>query len=158
MTFPAKLQRAVLPDFLAAFRRLEPDAPGRWGGLDASSMLAHLTAALELSLGEREARALVPAWIGRPAGWLAMHVFPRWPRGRKGSTPPLPHLFPAPQAFDAQREHLEAALERFVDRLEREPEARATNPLMGDVSMRTWSRLHALHCRHHLRQFGALSG
>ena len=137
-------------------RALRADSPARWGGMDAPAMVCHLRATLELSLGERQAPRLAPAWIGAPLGLLFLYAFPRWPHGRKGTRPAIPELFPPPHGdLDAERERLIATMRRFVERLRADPRARARHPWLGSTTRRRWARLHALHLAHHLRQFGA---
>ena len=53
-----------------------------------------------------------------------------------------------------ERERLLAAMGRFVKAAERDPDRRSLNPLFGWLSLSTWTRFHARHLDHHLRQFG----
>jgi hypothetical protein len=148
------LDERSLPDLARRLRTLAPDAPARWGSMDASAMLRHLRAALAMSLGELEVPLLVPRWIGAPVGWLFTTVLTRWPRSLGGHNPPIPALHPETEApFDEERERLLAALRHFVERLRADPRARARHPVFGDLTLERWARVHALHVAHHLRQF-----
>jgi hypothetical protein len=152
----ARLDRATALDFERRLRGLRADAPARWGRLDAHAMLRHLRASLELSLGDIASPRLVPRWIGAPAGWALTTFLTRWPRGLGGHLAPIATLLPpALGSFEEDREHLLAALRRFVERLDADPRARAPHPVFGALARWRWARVHALHLDHHLRQFGA---
>ncbi len=66
-------------------------------------------------------------------------------------------LPPADEAFTVEKDLLLAALDRFVEGLEKEPDRRATHTLLGPLTRRSWSRAHGVHFRHHFRQFRLLS-
>ena len=151
---PDRLDPSTLQDFGRRLRGLRADTPARWGRMDACAMLRHMRATLELSLGELEAPQLVPRWIGAPLGWIFTTLVTRWPRGLGGRRPPIAALCPCDGApFDEERERLLAALARFAASLRDEPLARTPHPIFGPLSRRRWARVHALHLRHHLRQF-----
>ena len=152
----ARLDASALPHLERRLRALRVDTPARWGRMDASAMLCHLRAALEMSLGEIEVPRLVPAWIGVPVGWIFTRILTRWPRSLGGRNPPVPALHPPVDAaaFDAERQRLLADLARFVERLRADPRQRALHPVFGRLKLARWSRVHALHLAHHLRQFG----
>jgi oxepin-CoA hydrolase/3-oxo-5,6-dehydrosuberyl-CoA semialdehyde dehydrogenase len=152
----AALDETALPELERRLRALAPDAPARWGRMDAHAMLRHVRATLAMSLGELEVPLLVPTWIGAPVGLLFTDVLTRWPRGLGGRNPPLPALHPPADAtLDVDRERLVAALRRFVDARRSEPRRRALHPVFGQLALERWARVHALHLAHHLRQFGA---
>ncbi len=135
--------------------RLTEDTPARWGDMTASAMVCHLRAMVELSLGEREVQRLATPWIGRPVGWVMFYVMTRWPKGQKGSTPPVPALCPTPiQSFADEREQLFATLERFIETRHKSPKRKTGHPIFGATSLQYWSRIHGVHARHHYRQFG----
>jgi hypothetical protein len=134
---------------------LEEDTRARWGGMDAMSMVCHLRASVEASLGEIEVPRLMSPLLGKPLGFLFFHVLPRWPRGKKGAKPPIAEMHPAPTlSFREERQRLLAAADRFVARAESDPHERFPHPVAGMTTLRGWSRIHGLHFRHHYRQFG----
>lgn len=150
------LDSTSFPAFERRVRALDAAAPPRWGRMDAPAMLRHLRAALEMSLGELEVPLLVPPWIGVPVGWIFTHVLTRWPRSLGGRNPPVPALHPTTGApFEEELERLVATLRRFVERAAAAPRERALHPVFGNLTLARWSRVHALHLAHHLRQFGA---
>lgn len=136
---------------------LEEDTQARWGSLDATAMICHLRASVEVSLGEIKVPRAMPLILGKPLGFLFFHVLPRWPKGRKGSKPPIPEMFPAPTlSFREERQKLLAVAERFAARVKTYPNERSPHPVVGMTTSRAWSRIHGMHFRHHYRQFGIL--
>ncbi|HVS19812.1 MAG TPA: DUF1569 domain-containing protein [Planctomycetota bacterium] len=154
---PTVLDTTTLADFARRLHALREDTPPRWGRMDAPAMLRHLRAALAMSLGELDVPLLVPTWIGAPIGWLFTRVLTRWPRSLGGRNPPVLALHPPPSeaSFDEERERVLAQLRRFVERLDADPRERALHPVFGNLTLERWTRVHALHLAHHLRQFGA---
>jgi len=150
-----KIDKKNLPFYRARILALDETTPARWGGMNAAAMVSHLRAMVELSLGEIEVPVVVPPIIGRTLGLLFFYFFTRWPRGRKGSKPPIPALCPVPSlGFEEERQRLLAALDRFVARQESDPRAKTTNPLLGPITLEQWTHVHGVHFRHHYRQFG----
>ena len=134
---------------------LEETTPARWGGMDAGAMVCHLRVMVELSLGEIEVAGKVSPIVGKPLGLLFFYVITRWPKGKKGSKPPVPALCPAPTlSFEQERQRLLEALDRFVSGQESDPGAKSAHPLLGPTTLARWSRVHGVHFRHHFRQFG----
>lgn len=139
---------------LARLHRLSPTATPRWGRLDAPQMLAHLSDAARLALGELTApaqnRGVARVLRHAPAKQLLVYVLP-FPR----RVPKVHALFttaPAGWAHDVD------ALEWLFERLSahaREPRAAwPEHPFFGRLSTRAWGVLGCRHMDHHLRQFG----
>ena len=125
-----KLDEQSLPTHRARILALEESTPARWGGMNAAAMVCHLRAILELSLGETKVPLVVSPIIGKPIGLLFFYVFTRFPKGRKGSAPPIPALCPLPPlSFQEERQRLLAALERFVARQESDPREKVPAPI-----------------------------
>ena len=149
------LSEGNLPFHRDRILALDENTPARWGGMDAAAMVCHLRAVVEMSLGELKIAQFVSPLIGKPIGLMFFYVITRWPKGKKGSQPPIPELCPAPTlAFGDERQRLLAAIGRFVDRHESGPRSKVRHPLMGPTTLARWSRVHGVHFRHHFRQFG----
>jgi hypothetical protein len=120
--------------------------------MTAAQMLAHLRIIFEISLEEREAEDESRRWL-LPILWLVVFVWwTNWPKGRIKASPQF--LDPAATDFDAERDHVLAAMARFVARAERYPDRKVLEPMLGRVSLRKWRRIHGVHTDYHLRQFG----
>ena len=134
---------------------LDESTSAQWGGMDAHHMLRHLRALTEASLGNVEVPQVVPPIIGLPLGLLIFYVIPVIPRGKPGSKPPIPALCPEPtEPFEAERQSLLDAMERFVAHRTSEPRRKTRHPILGMTTLARWSRIHGVHNRHHYRQFG----
>jgi hypothetical protein len=134
---------------LARLARLTPDTPARWGSMDAPRMLAHLSDALRMSLGDLPCEPRPGPMRFPPLRWLVIRVLP-WPRG----TPTAPELLArAPGDWAGEMETFRALAGRLAARGPAGPFA--THPAFGDVPGPLLGLLVAKHVDHHLRQFGA---
>jgi len=144
---PAKLETA-----LGRLHSLQPDAPRRWGRMDAHQMICHLSDTFRWSLGEREATPVpsrIPPGLARLVG-LRLPI--PWPRGAptaremdqtRGGTPP--------EEFVRDREALAELMRRFASTRSGWPR----HPIFGHMPTEDWGRWGWRHAHHHLRQFGA---
>lgn len=144
------LNRETLPKFEAGLHAIDASTKPKWGRMNAATMMAHLTQSLRISLGE------VPVedrsnWFTRNVVRVIAFELMSPPRNIKA-----PAIFDPPTVADFEREkalQLET-LHRFVDTAEREPLRTGTSPMFGPMVMKHWQRIHAVHMRHHLKQFG----
>ena len=132
-------------------QRMDQVSPPRvplWGTMNAEQMVEHVTAQLEMALGDIPVRRR-KSWLGRwPVRDLIIHWLP-WPKG----SPTAPELIRSTTAdWDQVRRHFKQTFERVV---QRGPEGTYTpHPLFGRLSSRSWGVLMYRHLDHHLRQFG----
>jgi hypothetical protein len=128
--------------------RLMQSSTPRWGRMDCSQMLAHLTDALLMALGDLPVRPRPGVLRFAPVRHAIIHWLP-FPR----SAPTAPELITR-RANDCALETAEvkALMERFAQRAG----ARewAEHPAFGRLSERDWGVLVYRHMDHHLRQFG----
>ncbi len=135
---------------LDRLRRLEPEAPGRWGRMSAPQMVAHLTDQMHHALEDSPVAARQGPLRWPPVRWASIYLVP-WPRGRiKG--PPEAFLT-RPTSWAKDVEALAALIGRFAAR---GPEADwPQHALFGLMSGRDWGVFCHKHFDYHLRQFGA---
>ncbi len=136
-------------ELLERLANLDPARRPLWGRMTASQMVAHVSTALRLSLGEsldRRPKGVLAYW---PVNWLTIYVLP-WPKGRAQSPPEL--LRTEPGDWDADV----AGLRRLVDEFgERDPRGRWPESVaFGKISGKTWGVLQYKHLNHHFSQFG----
>lgn len=144
------LTRKSLPHYRARVQAIGPESPRRWGSMTPAAMMAHVRRAIEISL-EEAPTPNTSTWFTRAAGPLVFRYMP-WPKGKLKT---IPEMLPErTEELERERAELLAAMERFVDRLEREPQRRAVSSLLGNITMRRWSMVHGRHLTHHLDQFG----
>jgi hypothetical protein len=139
----------------AFVRRIEaitsPDQR-RWGTLDPAPLMRHLTYVFEVSLNERPREKLFVPMPGFVAWQLFFVWFTKWPEGK----------IKAPESFmpegdgelEEERAHCIAALHRFLEALSIDPDQKGYSPLLGNIPLRRWARVHGVHLNHHLRQYG----
>jgi len=127
----------------------------QWGRLTPAGVLAHLDLMLRLSLGESAIRPIRIPLLGTAFYVLFFQVFTTWPKGTfKAPAKFFPHAGDnGEEDLEAQRAACLENLDRFVEALSQNPDARAPHPFMGNVSLRRWARIHGVHFDHHLRQF-----
>lgn len=147
----APLIRANQVLYARRFERVTGDCQRHWGVLTPCAMLAHLRAAVEVSLGDLPV-VDKSTLFGRTLGCaLVFRVLP-WPKG-KIKAPEV--FFPQSSDIEQEREKLNAAMLRFFASAEREPDRIGVHPIFGPLSLRYWQRVHGKHFDHHLTQFGA---
>lgn len=137
--------------FVSAIKKLKPDSERRFGTMDANQMMRHMRNALETSMGEVQMPGKAIPVVGKSMYFLIAHVVTTWPGGAIKA--PAYWTPPVEKEFEAERQALLAALDRFVA-FHSAGKATSPHPLLGNLNSRQWSRLNALHFRHHFRQFG----
>ncbi|HEY3703961.1 MAG TPA: DUF1569 domain-containing protein [Terracidiphilus sp.] len=130
-----------------------PDTPHRWGRMNASQMICHVSDAFLGVMGDKP--------IEMPRGfnlwpmmkpWVLYAPF-NWPQG----VPTRPEMDQQiggtrPVEFDQDMRRLLAAIERFTA----QPRTFRfrPHPMFKEMSEKDWMRWGYLHTAHHLRQFG----
>lgn len=146
------LDRSTAAGFQARINRLTPDAVPRFGSMTPHRMIVHLDVTFRVSLGTAPCEDIsTPLMRTAVVRWLVINALPL-PKGKMKA--PVA-LTPEPSgSFEADRSTLLAGLRAFVEAAEQEPERRTLDPWLGMITLREWSKIHALHLDHHLGQFG----
>ena len=142
-------QSSTRDEIVQRLARLAPDARPGWGRMSAPQMLAHITDAMRMALGDLPTRAKrTPLLRYPPLKQLIIYVLP-FPKGAPTARELLDR---APESWDAERDACRALIERFGA----EPRTRAwpEHPAFGPLSAHAWGALGYKHLDHHLRQFG----
>jgi Protein of unknown function (DUF1569) len=137
-------RRAVL----IRFERITPDAAPRWGRMDASHMVVHVTDALRMATGALQCAALRGPLMLPIVKQFVMFYLP-WPRGVR-TAPEL--LSRRPEQWTDEVATLRAAIEEFATRSQ--AGTWPSHPVFGHLSGVEWGRLMYRHLDHHLTQFG----
>lgn len=130
---------------------LTPDAPARWGRMNARQMVCHLTDSFRVALGEVPVVAKWTPLRLYPLRWLFVYTLPI-PKGKVPTTPEFQRTEPAEWEKDVAAWN--GAFDRFVLRSREESPRWGTHPAFGDLGTGEWGRLSAQHNDHHLTQFG----
>jgi hypothetical protein len=134
---------------VARLRSLEPDAPARWGKMNAPRMIAHLTDQMTHTLGDVPVKP-IPGPMRLPFVGHAIIYWIPWPKGRAKGPPEA--FVTQPAEWDSDRARLESLLQRLV---ERGPGGTwPEHAKFGKMSGKDWGAFCAKHFDHHLRQFG----
>jgi len=133
---------------LTRLARLTPEAAPRWGRMDASRMVVHVTDALRMATGELSCAPLGGPLMLPLVKQLVMFYLP-WPRG----VPTAPELLSRrPEQWTHEIAALRAAIDVFATRSQ--SGAWPQHPAFGRLSGVEWGRLMYRHLDHHLTQFG----
>jgi hypothetical protein len=126
---------------------LRPDSQGRWGKMSVGQMLWHVNEALEAALG-KISLPMEKSPLPRPImKFIVIHL--PWPKG----APTLPSwVATGHHDFEAERERCLRLIDELAAR--RLESNWPPSPVLGAMSGRDVTRLHAKHLNHHLTQFG----
>lgn len=148
---PAKFDRKSAGSYKNRLRELKPDTEGKFGKMSASDMLSHLRKIFDTSNGDVEApdeSVFVLRVLGIPL--MMAGLMPMVPGVLKTHSTYEPSNV---EDFEAEKKSVLAAMDKFVEEFEADPQLKRVIPLMGPMTMRQWSVMHALHTNHHLKQF-----
>lgn len=145
------LTRDTLPSLLNRLDSLTPDSERRWGTMSVEQMLRHLRLGFQASLEEIpiEDNSNLLFKLMKP---LLLSGLVPTPKGRAPA--PNEYRVDSADSFEKEMAQLRGAIERFVDSSEQEPDRSRLHPIFSMMTVPEWQRGHALHCDHHLKQFG----
>jgi hypothetical protein len=130
------------------FRQITPESQRRWGSMTSAQVVAHLTDALRMALGDLPIAMRKTPLRFTPIKQLIIYVAP-FPKG----APTAPELLARSASdFDAEARSFVEMLDRCADATQR---LAPQHPAFGTMSRRDWGVLIYRHTDHHLRQFGA---
>jgi hypothetical protein len=113
--------------------------------MTVDQMLWHCNQVLSTALGDIEVRRNLPPFPVPVLKLILFHL--PWPHG----VPTAPeYLATAPRAFEDERQRCLSLIDRFISR---GLDERWSPAVFGPLTGREWSRLHARHFDHHLKQF-----
>lgn len=135
-------------ELMARVERLDSSATARWGRMNASQMLAHLTNWMKMATGELSTRPKNVPLRFTPVKQLAIYVLP-FPKG----VPTAVELITRePEEWSTER----SVLLRYLDEFESMHRGKPfpAHPAFGYLTPEAWGVLGYRHTDHHLRQFG----
>jgi hypothetical protein len=130
--------------------QLTPETPRLWGKMAPAQMLAHCSAAMEVSVGDR---VLQQKFIGKIFGKIAKSsMLSGKPIGRNMPTE-RSYIVEDNRDLNVERRRLSVLIDRFQTG---GPEGCTKHPhsFFGIMTPDEWSALNYIHLDHHLRQFG----
>jgi hypothetical protein len=135
-------------ELLARIDRLSDDATARWGKMTAGAMLAHITEAMKMAVGELVCKPKKMPIRFFPLKQLIVYVFP-FPK----SAPTAKELLEGSDTPPARsKAELRRLIALFVSK--KGQKQWPSHPAFGALSEKAWGALGYKHLDHHLRQFG----
>lgn len=129
---------------------LAPDSSPRWGRMNASQMVCHLTDAINSSFATSPHIPASGPLTWPPLKQLIIYLLP-WPRGKLQSPPDL--LVTQPMTWEHDTSQFRCALERVAARGRSDIDWPSSD-VFGTLSRRDWGALLRTHINHHFQQFG----
>lgn len=146
------LNRQTASTFRQRIQGIENDAQRQWGTMGPEKLIRHVTYLIEISLGEKHAEKIFVPVPSILLWYVFFAWFTQWPKGKFQAPPSF--LPPEEGNLEDARAACMTAIERFVDQLELTPGQRGYSPLLGNIPLTKWARVHGIHLDHHLRQYG----
>jgi hypothetical protein len=136
--------------------RLDPEARGSWGKMNAQQMIEHLVDNLKVTNGKKNQKAeLTPEQTAKVRSFFLSDK-----NFRENTTnhllPDIPHPWEYPSMKSAI-EALDKELEEFFTSFGNDPSRKTINPFAGEFGYEEWLHLLHKHFMHHARQFGLVS-
>ena len=134
--------------------QIAEDAQPRWGKMSKQEMLEHLIWAVKMSLGRTEKP------VPFAGNWFTVHIIR--PISLSGVLP-IPKNLKLPKALHDQGingreagdiQALGVLLEEYLQLVQAGEFTPPPHPVLGELGIDGWSRLHVFHFDHHLKQFG----
>ncbi len=146
-------QTFLYEHFLQKLDEIQENARPEWGIMTPHHMIEHLSMLFVISNGKFQAPSFLPEekQARRKHGFFERQLpFPKnfSPLGE----PKLEKL--RFENINAAKQKLKAALERYQQYHQENPEVRCNHPVMGPLNHQEWNEFHARHIQHHLEQFG----
>ena len=141
----------TLPAFKERIEKLSPGSERQFGTMNVTAMMRHMRNVLDTALGETSYPKQLPEFIGITAFFLSTQIFTNWPKGKikvPGFWTPEPE-----EDFQEERDKWLASLEKFVEKVENEPQLVVRNPFFGRLKLKQWSLMNGIHVDFHLKQF-----
>jgi hypothetical protein len=145
------LTSQTCPGFKDRLNAIRSDTKPHWGKMDANQLMGHLRRSFEISLNEVEVEDMSNWFSRHVVKFLVFHFFTKWPKGLKAPDVFFPKT---EEGFEKEKQSLFAAMQRFMDAVERDPNRMGLSPFVGPQPLEYWRRIHGVHLSHHLRQFG----
>jgi len=130
--------------------KLTPETQRQWGKMAPAQMLAHCSAAMEVSVGDKVMRQVL---IGKIFGKIAKANILSGRPMRRNMPTDKNFLVKDDRDLNVERQRLATLIDRFQtggrDKCTKHPHS-----FFGTMTPEEWSALNYIHLDHHLKQFG----
>ncbi len=134
---------------------LDPAATGAWGKMTGREVVPHLIGTFKTSMGQLPPTGFQGNWFTTtllpPIVFTGLMLPPHNIKtlDREGKTVPA-----VSEPGDTTK--LFSIMQEYIDTEAAAALQCSTHPLFGNIGPHGWSKIHVLHCKHHLKQFGLL--
>ncbi|MBN8695980.1 MAG: DUF1569 domain-containing protein [Bacteroidetes bacterium] len=135
--------------------KLQADAKGSWGVLNAQQMVEHMSDSISFATGKNNQKLISPV--------EKVDVFKAFAMSDKEFKPNTPNSLmsetPAPakhNTMQASIDELNTTISDFIHYFENNKGATLINPFFGELNFEEWTHLLYKHAVHHCKQFGLL--
>ena len=135
-------------DFMKRLAKIPPDAKPRWGKMTPRAMVQHLADTVRFSMGKAgDVPDRSNAFSRRIVAPLILNGIVPIPKNLKA--PPYPK-----GSSQDDIETLHAILDEYLGLVQAGGLAPKRHPVLGDLGVDGWAKMHYRHFEHHLKQFG----
>lgn len=148
-----KFDSAFAADVIERLGRLEPDAKPAWGRMKAEELIPHLLGTMQFSVGEGPNIPYGGNWVTENiVGPLLLNGILPMPKNVKfkdeeGEAAPA-------LSSPGTLEDLKASMDEYISKAGGGGLATSWHTVFGDIGANGWAKMHVVHFRHHLKQFG----
>jgi hypothetical protein len=145
----------ITNEFPQLLKKLDPNAKGAWGVLNAQQMVEHMAESISYATGKNNQQLHTPAEHLGKYREFAMSEREFNPNTKNALMPEVPA--PSTKAgMQEAIEEMEKQTAAFISYFENNKNATLTNSFFGDMNFEEWVHLFHKHAVHHGRQFGLL--
>lgn len=143
----------LLEEFPRLLLTLPPDAPGKWGLMNAQQMVEHFIDSVLVAAGKIPVPQLTPE---DKLPKMKAFLFSDMPFQENTKNPLIKDIPPAPRLADMETavSELRRAFKAFIESYKEDPAKEIINPFFGPLDFNGQQQLLHKHALHHLRQFG----
>ena len=146
------LDHDYVDEIVSRLRSLDPETRPKWGRMSAREMVGHLAEAVRYSMGRGPELRDCSTWFTRTV--LRRLLFWGVVRIPRNVTLPRPEAPRPALRARADLETLHALMEEYLAVVQAGELSTPHHPILGNIGVDGWARMHMLHFEHHLRQFG----
>lgn len=135
--------------------KINADAKGSWGVLNAQQMVEHMSDSISFATGKNNQKLISPV--------EKVDVFKAFAMSDKEFKPNTPNSLmseiPAPAKhpnMQASIDELKQTIADFIQYFDNNKGSTLTNPFFGELNFEEWTHLLYKHAVHHCKQFGLL--
>lgn len=142
-------------EFPQLLRRLDPNAKGAWGVMNAQQMAEHFAESVSFATGKNNQALHTPAEQVEKYKEFAMSEKEFRPNTKNVLMPEMPDPVKKATMEEAVKA-VEEEISHFETYFRNNPGATLTNAIFGDLNFEEWTHLLHKHAVHHAKQFGLL--